>query len=59
MISGTDVGALVLAAVLLVLFALTGRKIARWEGGVLLLGYATYMGLTFDLFPQINLIPNV
>ena len=59
MISGTDVGALVLAAVLLVLFALTGRKIARWEGGVLLLGYATYMGLTFDLIPQINLIPNV
>jgi len=59
MISNTDVGALVLAAVLLVLFALTGRKIARWEGGVLLLGYVVYMGLTFGLLPQVSVLPNV
>jgi cation:H+ antiporter len=57
-VSSVDVGALVLSASLLILFALTGRKIARWEGGVLLLGYFVYMGLTFDLFPKLSLIPN-
>lgn len=58
-ISSVDVGALVLSAGLLMLFAMTGRKLARWEGGVLLLGYIIYMGLTFNLFPTLNLIPNV
>ncbi len=58
MISSMDVGALVLSAGLLMLFAMTGRKLARWEGGVLLLGYFTYIGLTFNLFPPLNLIPN-
>jgi cation:H+ antiporter len=58
-ISSVDVGALVLSAGLLMLFAMTGRKIARWEGAVLLLGYILYMGLTFDLIPTVNLIPNV
>ena len=58
-ISSVDVGALVLSAGLVMLFAMTGRKIARWEGAVLLLGYILYMGLTFDLFPTVNLIPNV
>ena len=57
-ISSVDAGALVLSAGLLMLFAMTGRKIARWEGGVLLLGYITYMGLTFNLIPALNLIPN-
>jgi cation:H+ antiporter len=57
-ISSVDAGALVLSAALLMLFAMTGRKIARWEGGVLLLGYITYMGLTFNLIPALNLIPN-
>ncbi|WP_291202293.1 calcium/sodium antiporter [Hyphomonas sp.] len=57
-ISSVDAGALVLSACLLMLFAMTGRKIARWEGGVLLLGYITYMGLTFNLIPALNLIPN-
>ncbi len=56
-ISSVDVGALVLSAGLLMLFAMTGKKIARWEGGVLLLGYALYMGLTFNLIPNLNLIP--
>lgn len=58
-ISSVDVGAVVLSAGLLMLFAMTGRKIARWEGAVLLLGYILYMGLTFDLIPTVNLIPNV
>ncbi|MFN3911004.1 calcium/sodium antiporter [Hyphomonas sp.] len=57
-ISTTDVGALVLAAGLLMLFAMTGRQIARWEGAVLLLGYILYMGLTFGLIPQVNLLPS-
>lgn len=54
-ISSIDVGALVLSVGLLALFAFTGRKIARWEGGVLLLGYFVYMGLTFNLFPTVSL----
>jgi len=58
-VSNADVGALVLAAVLLVLFAMTGRQVARWEGGVLLLAYLTYMALTFGLMPAITLIPHV
>lgn len=57
-ISSIDAGALVLAAGLLMLFAMTGRKIARWEGAVLLLGYVLYMGLTFDLVPTLEIIPN-
>lgn len=55
-ISSMDVGALVLSAGLLMLFAMTGRQIARWEGCVLLLGYLLYMGMTFGLIPRISLI---
>ena len=40
-----DLGALVLSMCFLVLFAFTGRKLARWEGGVLLLGYCVYIYL--------------
>lgn len=58
-LSSTDIGALVLSVFLLVLFAATGRKLARWEGGVLLAGYVLYMGLTFDLIPVAALLPNV
>jgi cation:H+ antiporter len=54
--SNIDVGALILSAALLMLFAMTGKRIARWEGGVLLLGYAVYMGLTFKLIPSFGLI---
>jgi cation:H+ antiporter len=57
-ISSVDAGALVLSAGLLMLFAMTGRKIARWEGAVLLLGYVLYMGLTFNLIPTLEIIPN-
>ena len=47
-----DMGALALSVFLLVLFAYTGRKLARWEGIVLLLSYATYMALSFGLLPR-------
>ena len=61
-ISTTDVGALVLAAVLLVLFALTGRQIARWEGVVFLLYYAAYTAYLIlasqahDVLPQFSAV---
>lgn len=42
---GRDVGALILSLLFLLLFAYTGRKLARWEGAVLLAGYVTYMVL--------------
>ncbi|MEO0465839.1 MAG: calcium/sodium antiporter [Pseudomonadota bacterium] len=45
------IGALILATFLLVLFAFTGRKIARWEGIVLLGGYVLYLGMLFDFVP--------
>ena len=51
LVQTTDIGALALSVILLVLFAMTGRKIARWEGGILLGGYLLYMGLLFDLVP--------
>ncbi|MAF58335.1 MAG: sodium:calcium antiporter [Ponticaulis sp.] len=40
-----DLGGLILSMFFLVLFAFTGRKLARWEGGVLLLGYCVYIYL--------------
>lgn len=51
LISVGDISALVLSVALMVLFAITGKLIARWEGAVLLFGYALYMGLTFNLIP--------
>lgn len=57
-ISSMDVGALVLSVALLLLFALSRGKIARWEGMVLLAGYFLYMGLTFDLIPVAAIFPN-
>ncbi|MEL6829185.1 MAG: calcium/sodium antiporter [Pseudomonadota bacterium] len=50
-VSSTDMQALGLSVVLLALFAYTGRRIARWEGLVLLGGYALYLGLRFGLVP--------
>ncbi|MEO0982849.1 MAG: calcium/sodium antiporter [Pseudomonadota bacterium] len=43
----TDIGAMILSVALLFLFAFTGKKLARWEGAVLLAGYALYMVLVF------------
>jgi len=51
MVTWTDMGAIFLSLVLLFVFAFTGRKVARWEGGILLAGYFLYMGLRFDLIP--------
>ena len=47
-----DMGALALSVFLLVLFVYTGRKLARWEGAVLLVSYALYMALSFNLLPH-------
>lgn len=40
-----DIGALALSVLLLLLFAYTGRRLARWEAGILLSGYIIYMYL--------------
>ena len=51
MVTWTDMGAIFLALVLLFIFAFTGRRLARWEGGVLLTAYFLYIGMRFDLIP--------
>lgn len=51
MLSWGDMGALILSVFLLILFAFTGKKLARWEGGVMLLAYCVYMLMLFDLLP--------
>ena len=56
-ISLGDISALILSVVLMVLFAISGKRIARWEGGVLLFAYALYMGLTFKIIPVPAIIP--
>ncbi len=55
--TNTDIGAFALAAFLLILFALTGRQLARWEGAVLLLAYGLYIGLVSGLLPTVKLLP--
>ncbi|MBL8659145.1 MAG: calcium/sodium antiporter [Rhodospirillales bacterium] len=39
-----DIWVMLAATVLLVVFALTGLRVNRWEGGVLLAGYVGYVG---------------
>ena len=51
MVTWTDMGAIFLSLVLLFIFAFTGRRLARWEGGVLLTAYFLYIGMRFDLIP--------
>ena len=36
---------MIAVSVLVILFAWTGRRISRWEGGVLLCGYVGYVWL--------------
>jgi cation:H+ antiporter len=36
--------------VLLLLFLYTGRRLSRLEGGLLVLGYGAYLGLSFTVF---------
>jgi len=38
-------------SLLIMLFLYTGRKLSRWEGGVLFLGYVAYILISFTLFP--------
>jgi len=38
-------------SLLIMLFLYTGRKLSRWEGGVLFLGYVAYILVSFSLFP--------
>lgn len=52
LVSMQDMGALALSVFLLFLFAYTGRKLARWEGMVLLAAYVIYMGLSFNIVPR-------
>jgi len=54
MVTWTDMGALALSLVLLFIFAFTGRKLARWEGSILLAGYFLYIGMRFDLIPTLG-----
>lgn len=56
--SAQDMGALILSVFLLMLFAMTGRRIARWEGAVLLFAYALYLGLVFKIVPVIGILPS-
>lgn len=44
-----DVSMVALSVFMLILFAATGRKIARWEGAVLLLTYIAYMVFLFGV----------
>tara|TARA_R110001606_G_scaffold155122_3_gene296956 strand:+ start:929 stop:1948 length:1020 start_codon:yes stop_codon:yes gene_type:complete len=58
LISSLDIGVLLLSTVLLMLFAITRKRIARWEGAVLLLAYALYFGLLFGLVPVPGILTN-
>ncbi|MEL7040410.1 MAG: calcium/sodium antiporter [Pseudomonadota bacterium] len=53
-VTWTDMGALFLSVFLLFVFAFTGRKLARWEGGILLTAYFLYIGMRFDLVPTLG-----
>ena len=47
----TDISTLMLSIFLVFLFAFTGKRIARWEGGIMLAGYLVYMGFLFHIIP--------
>lgn len=47
----TDITTLALSVFLLLIFAFTGKRLARWEGGVMLAGYLLYMGFLFGYVP--------
>ena len=54
LVSMLDIGALALSVILLGLFAYTGKKLARWEGAVLLTGYFLYLGMRFEFIPSLS-----
>ena len=47
----TDISTLALSVFLVLIFAFTGKRLARWEGGVMLAGYLLYMGFLFGFVP--------
>lgn len=50
-LSWTDISTLALSVFLVLVFAFSGKRLARWEGGVMLGGYFLYMGFLFGLVP--------
>ncbi|MEO0882839.1 MAG: calcium/sodium antiporter [Pseudomonadota bacterium] len=50
-LSWTDISTIILSVFFIILFALTGKRLARWEGGLLLAGYGLYMGFLFNIVP--------
>lgn len=58
LVSWEHMGALILSVFLLLLFAFTGKRLARWEGAVMLAAYALYMAMLFNVMPSMNLLPN-
>lgn len=47
----TDISTLALTGFLVLLFAFTGKRIARWEGCIMLAAYFLYMGFLFNIVP--------
>ena len=56
-VTTTDIATLVLSLFFLILFGITGKRLARWEGALLLGGYLLYMGLLFHLIPVPAILP--
>ncbi|MEM9667609.1 MAG: calcium/sodium antiporter [Pseudomonadota bacterium] len=50
-LSWTDISTIILSVFLIIIFAFTGRQLARWEGAILLGSYGLYMGFLFNLVP--------
>jgi len=50
-LSWTDISTIILSVFFVLIFAMTGQRLARWEGALLLGGYLLYMGLLFNLVP--------
>jgi cation:H+ antiporter len=50
-IMAVDIWVMLAAAIVLVVFALSGLRINRWEGGLLLAGYVAYIGYLTNLAP--------
>ncbi|MEO1029576.1 MAG: calcium/sodium antiporter [Pseudomonadota bacterium] len=50
----TDVSTLILSVFFVILFAFSGKRLARWEGATLLAGYILFLGLAFNLIPSFS-----
>lgn len=47
----TDISTLALSVFLVLIFAFTGKRLARWEGAIMISAYLLYMGFLFGLVP--------